>query len=278
MKFSTHIIIVLLLVGILSCKSRKAIEESKLKHLSYKVLSDSLKNNQLHYDWLRTKGSATIHFQDENHSIKTNFRVRKDSAIWNNLSKGPVQISTVLLSQDSVKLLKKIGEKEYFLGNYDYIDQLFKIDMDLELLQDFISGNPIMFDYEEKYNLEIDSGLYLLSSDKSKKIDKLLEKDKYNKKHELLYRCWVNPQNYKCARIEVNFLTNGTTITVNYSDWVSVDKQLFPSKSSIDILTMQDTINLNVEYNDNIKLNEVQTFPFNISENYSPIILDENNQ
>ena len=277
MKIRTNILLIILVISAFSCKSKKNIQHVKLKHTSAKTLIDSLYNNQLSYDWLRSKATATIIFQKEKHSIKANFRIRKDSAIWNNLSKGPLQISTALISQDSVKLLKKINDKEYFVGNYDYINKLFRLDMDLELLQDFLTGNPIMFDYESKFKSEVDSNLYLLSSDKSKKIDKFLEKDKYNKKHEILYRCWINPENFKCSKIEVNFLTTETTIVVNYSDWKNLAGQEFPFSSGIDIYTPEDTITMKMEYYDNVKLNEAQSFPFKITDSYSPINVDDQN-
>lgn len=260
-----------------SCSGRKkTVDGEKLKNHSPKYLIDSLNKTELTYDWLRTKGNATLKFQSDENTIKTNFRIRNDSAIWTNLSKSAIPLLTALLSQDSVKFLKKINGKEYFLGDYKEINNLLNLDLDYMLLQDFVSGNPIMFDYDAKFKSKISDGLYLLSSDKSKKIDKLLKKGKSNNKRKLLYRCWIEPSNFKCAKVEINFLTDSTNLEVNYSDWMEVNGRLFPSKSSIDVTTPYDTISLEMKYSSKIKVNEPQKLPFKVSENYAPFQINEN--
>ncbi len=119
---------------------------------------------------------------------------------------------SALISADSLKFLKKIGGKQYYLGGYDEINDLFNLDFNYLLLQDVLSGTPIMFDYEGKYKSKIENGMYLLSSDKSKKIEKLLKKGKGNRKHSLFYRCWIEPSNFKCAKVEINFLSDSSEL------------------------------------------------------------------
>jgi len=251
------------------------VNGDKLKNHSTKFILDSLEKTELNYSWIRAKANATVTFQNESNSVKVNYRVRKDSAIWVNLSKSAVPILTSLLSQDSVKFLKKINGKEYFLGDYSEINKLLNIDLDFMLLQDFIIGNPIMFDYDGKFKSKIDGDKYLLSSDKSKKIDKLLKKGKDLKKYDLLYRCWIEPSNFKCSKVEINFLSDSTTLIVNYSNWFEADGKAFPEISSINFSSPSDTISLEMEFSSKIKLDEVQKFPFNITESYEQFKLNE---
>lgn len=275
--FRTYILIICSIASLYSCSGRsKTIDGEKLKNHSSKYLIDSISKTEFDYNWLRTKGSAFINFQGNKNTVKVNFRIRKDSAIWTSISKSTIPLINALLSEDSLKFVKKIGEKQYYLGEYKEINNLLNLDFNYLLLQDFVSGAPIMFDYEGKYKSKIENGMYLLSSDKSKKIEKLLKKRKGNRKHTIFYRCWIEPTNFKCSKVEINFLSDSSRLEVKYSDWFDAGGQNFPEKSSIYFTTPYDTLSLEMNYSKNIKVNEPQKMLLKINENYSPFELNEN--
>ena len=275
--FRTYILLICSIAAIYSCSGRKkTIDGEKLKNHSSKYLIDSISKTEFDYTWLRTKGSAVVNFQGNKNTVKVNFRIRKDSAIWTSISKSTIPLINALLSEDSLKFVKKIGEKQYYLGTYKEINNLFNLDFNYLLLQDFVSGAPIMFDYEGKYKSKIENGMYLLSSDKSKKIEKLLKKRKGNRKHTIFYRCWIEPNNFKCSKVEINFLSDSSRLEVNYSDWIDVNGQDFPGKSSIYFTTPYDTLSLEMNYSKKLKVNEPQKMLLKINDNYSPFELNEN--
>lgn len=276
-NLKTYIIIICSVASLYSCSGRKkTIDGEKLKNHSPKYLIDSILKTEFDYTWLRTKGSAIVNFQGNKNTVKVNFRIRKDSAIWTSISKSTIPILSALMSEDSLKFLKKIGGKQYYLGEYKEINSLLNLDFNYLLLQDFVSGTPIMFDYEGKYKSKIEDGMYLLSSDKSKKIEKLLKKGKGNRKHTLFYRCWIEPSNFKCSKVEINFLSDSSYLEVNYSDWIDVNGHDFPEKSSIYFTTPHDTLSLQIKYSNKVKINEAQQMLFKINDNYSPFELNEN--
>jgi hypothetical protein len=275
--FRTYILLICSIASLYSCSGRKkTIDGEKLKNHSSKHLIDSISKTEFDYTWLRTKGSAIVNFQGDKNTVKVNFRIRKDSAIWTSISKSSIPLLSALLSEDSLKFLKKIGGKQYYLGGYKEINNLLNLDLNYLLLQDFVSGAPIMFDYEGKYKSKIKNGMYLLSSDKSKKIEKLLKKGKGNRKHTLFYRCWIEPSNFKCSKVEINFLSDSSRLEVNYSDWIDAKGQDFPGKSSIYFTTPYDTLSLEMKYSKKVKVNEPQKMLFKVNDNYSPFELNEN--
>lgn len=275
--FKTYILLICSIASLYSCSGRKkTIDGEKLKNHSPKYLIDSISKTEFDYTWLRIKGNAVVNFQGDKNTVKVNFRIRKDSAIWTSISKSTIPLLNALISADSLKFLKKIDGKQYYLGGYDEINDLFNLDFNYLLLQDVLSGTAIMFDYEGKYKSKIENGMYLLSSDKSKKIEKLLKKGKGNRKHSLFYRCWIEPSNFKCAKVEINFLSDSSELEVNYSDWIDVDGQSFPEKSSIYFTTPYDTLSLEINYSNKVKINEPQKMSFKINDNYSPFELNEN--
>jgi|TARA_B110000495_G_scaffold203035_1_gene225152 hypothetical protein len=275
-NLKTYILLICSIAALYSCSGRrKTVDGEKLKNHSPKHLIDSISKTEFDYTWLRTKGNAVVNFQGEQNTVKVNFRIRKDSAIWTSISKSTIPLLSALLSEDSLKFLKKIDGKQYYLGEYKEINNLLNLDLNYLLLQDFVSGAPIMFDYEGKYKSKIENGMYLLSSDKSKKIEKLLKKGKGNRKHTILYRCWIEPSNFKCSKVEINFLSDSSRLEVNYSDWFDISGQTFPEKSSIYFITPYDTLSLEMKYSHRIKINEPQKMLFKVNDNYSPFELNE---
>jgi len=257
------------------CSSRrKTAEGDKIKSMSTDKIVDSLIANSFSVEWLRAKGEAELNFAGEKNKVKINLRVKKDSAIWCNISKAGIQIVTTLFSQDSVKFLKKIGNKEYFVGTWGYLNNLLGLELDYNIIQDFIFGNAIAFDEEEKYKSKIQDQAYLLSSTKSKKIERILEKGK-NTKKEMLYRCWVNPVHYKCEKVELDLISDSIHIQTSYSDWKKFDSLSYPMMSLIEVNTPLDTIKIEISYNSKLKINEPQSFPFKITDSYKPFQIND---
>lgn len=258
-----------------SCSSRKkTVDGDKIKSMSTDKIVDSLIFHSFTAEWLRAKGDAELNFAGEKNKVKINLRVRKDSAIWCNISKAGIQIITTLFSEDSVKFLKKIGDKEYFNGTWEYLNKLLGLELNYQLVQDFIFGNAIAFDVEEKYKDKIQDHAYLLSSTKSKKIERILEKGK-NTRQEILYRCWVDPFSFKCRQVELDLLSDSIRIKTGYGGWEEADGLLYPLNSTIEVSTPNDTIKIEMEYSSKIKLNEPQRFPFKITDSYEPFNVNE---
>ena len=237
--------------------------------LPYNIIVDSLINNYINYSWLKIKGNATLLFKDNEKQIKTNFRLKKDSVVWANFSKSGVQILTSLISKDSVKFLKKINDKEYFLGSFDDVEDIIDLKLNYMLVQDFLCGNALMLDKDEKYISSFDKDTYLISTLKSQKINKIISFGK-NKDRQFLYRCWVDPITFKCKRVEVNVLDKKNTIVAEYNNWKDLNGYLFPLNSSLSYFSDHDTVKITIQYSPNIKMNIKQTLPFRVNKSYSP--------
>lgn len=220
-------------------------------------------------DWVKTKGSVKVSFREDEYSLRGNFRVRKDSATWISLSKSTIPVATAIISADSLKLLVKVGTKGYYLNTMDKINELINSDVDYELLEDFFLGKAVAFDYENDYKVQKEDNMYLISSEKSKKIEKLLKKGKIKDEH-ILYRCWIDPVNFKCQKVIINLLDQDAELTVTYSDWEEVDGGLFPMYSSLSLVTPMDSAGLEINYS-KVECVDYLKFPFRIPDSYEPI-------
>ena len=262
---------------IISCSVKKntITKNRKPKKINSKYLLDSVNNNIFSCSWLRLKGNSTIDYNDEINKIKINVRLKKDSALWMNLSKSGVQIMTSLLSKDSIKFIKKLGGKEYFLGSFEKLDSMLNFDINYNIVQDFILGNPLVLDRKEKFKTSIEDSSYVLSSFRSKKMDRIQSSNK-TKKHDFLYKCWINPNNFKCQKIEIRLLDKNISIQATYNNWKNIDNMLIPLDRTFEYISFYDSIKINLVYSSKIKVDEKQSMPFKIKDDYTPFIIDSN--
>ena len=259
----------------MSCTVQKNTKAKKIKKINSKHLLDSVKSNMFSCTWLRLKGNSIIDYNGEINKIKFNVRLKQDSALWVNLSKSAVQIMTSLLTKDSIKVLKKIRGKEYFLGSFNELDSVFNIDINYNIIQDFILGNPFLLNEKDKYKTSVEDSSYVISSFRSKKMDRIQFSNRI-KKHDFLYKCWINPNNFKCQKIEIIFVDKDVSIMATYKNWINIYNTLLPIERNIEYISYQDSIKMSLIYSHKIKVDEKQRMPFKIKDDYTPFIIESN--
>lgn len=271
MSKKIHIVSILLLL--FSCTLKKTSQNTlKIEPLSTNNLLDSIEKTSLCFNTLKNRASATLFFNGEKNSVKVNFRIQKDSLIWANLSKSGIQLLTSLLSEDSIKFLKKVNKKEYFFGNYTDLEAIVNSTLNYQMFEDFICGNPVLIKNKDTYFYSVNSGCHLLSSIKPKKIDKILSGQRPND-DKIIYRYWFSPWNFKCAKLEINFIEQKRTIVSKYSNWKKFNSGLFPMNAEMVLYNPTDTISIALEYGPSLKFNTALSFPLKKSHHYTKINL-----
>ena len=271
MSKKIHIVSILLLL--FSCTLKKTSQNTlKIEPLSTNNLLDSIDKTSLNFNTLKNRASATLFFNGEKNSVKLNFRIQKDSLIWANLSKSGIQLLTSLLSEDSIKFLKKVNKKEYFFGNYTDLESIVNSTLNYQMVEDFICGNPVLIKNKDTYFYSVNSGYHLLSSSKPKKIDKVLSGQRPNDE-KIIYRYWFSPSNFKCTKVEINFIAQNRTIVSKYSNWKKFNSGLFPMNAEMVLYNPTDTISIALEYGPSLKFNTALSFPLKKSHHYTKINL-----
>ena len=271
MSKKIHIVSILLLL--FSCTLKKTSQNTlKIEPLSTNNLLDSIEKTSLCFNTLKNRASATLFFNGEKNSVKVNFRIQKDSLIWANLSKSGIQLLTSLLSEDSIKFLKKVNKKEYFFGNYTDLESIINSTLNYQMVEDFICGNPVLIKNKDTYFYSVNSGCHLLSSIKPKKIDKVLSGQRPND-DKIIYRYWFSPKNFKCTKLEINFIAQKRTIVSKYSNWKKFNSGLFPMNAEMVLYNPTDTISIALEYGPSLKFNTALSFPLKKSHHYTKINL-----
>lgn len=263
-----------------SCKSRKKITLNNgrciLDFKNARTLSSNLKSTQFRFDRINAKMSVDAEIDSSSSSFTVSMRMRKDSVIWMTISKLGIEGARLLITKDSVKFFKRpLGDDhgKYFVGDYSYLSKLANTELDFEILQSLLVGNNVEFyDEDEKLKPGIDNCQYILGTTRKKKMRKVVEKGKELK--EPAQSIYMLPETFKISRILFYEFNPDRSFDALYSAYEKVDStQLFPMKMNYTIKA-QKSVKIDIAYN-KVVLNEEQTFPFKIPENYEAITIKE---
>ena len=162
MKVAGWLIVVLLSVFFIQCKSGRAITKAIAPRDTTKVIVINSSNDSsllikstkdiIHKNIIDFKTfSAKIKLEIEDSKGKkpdllANIRMIKDSAIWITISASilNIEVFRVLVTKDSVILLNK-QEKEVQYRSINYLQEITEIPFDFKTLQNFLVGNPIFY-------------------------------------------------------------------------------------------------------------------------------------
>jgi hypothetical protein len=209
-------------------------------------------------------------------SFNVSLRIRKDSVIWMTLSKLGIEGARLLITKDSVKFFKRpLGDDtgKFFVGDYSYLSKIANTELDFEMLQSLLVGNSVEFyDEDEKLKPGITDCLYFLGTTRKKKMKKVIEKGKELK--EPAQSIYLVPETFKIARILFYEFNPDRSFDAIYSDYQPQGAdQLFPMKMNYTIKANK-TVKVDLEYT-KVSLDEEQSFPFKIPDNYERIVLKE---
>jgi len=113
-KGSIFLLISLLTIALIfpACKAKKDAS-SDIKRKSTTFLVEKLQSNQIQAEWFSSKARIVPSGFGINASFSANIRVRRDSAIWMNVSKSILEVGRALIRPDSVFILDRFNRTYY---------------------------------------------------------------------------------------------------------------------------------------------------------------------
>ena len=255
-----------LIMGLGACKTTKKAVHSPLVIKTAAELNQLASQNELHFEWINAKLSATIATKDKENNVTVNLRMRKDSVIWMSISPAlGIEVARVLVTKDTIKVMDRLNSK-FLIRNYAYINDLLQVMVDFEMLQSLLIGNNFSYLDEKKFRSSfVDGQLYVLSTLGKRKLKKTIVEDKEINKG-IMQDTWLEPDHFKVVKMLIKDKKSKKELLANFQDFRQVENQLAPYVSTFDIQSFK-TVKIKIEYS-KILLNKVQEFPFTIPEKY----------
>jgi hypothetical protein len=302
-KKRTHIFLVFTLCFfVFSCKSKKEIvvattvKEIDTKSPAY--LLDKMYQNETRFETLNAKFSADLNTAGNSTSFKTTLRIRKDSAIWMSVSPAlGIEVARVLITKDSVFFMNRINGT-CFAGDFTYFSNLLNTEVDYQLLESLLVGNPIekfspedFIVFQEKNQLVLSTHrkrLVKKTLQKQERAEKMERKDKPEKAEKIeakekniitkatpadtaayVQNIWLNADTYKIEEYRYRDVNPDKLLHIFYSNFTSIDGNNIPHDIKL-MLSGGQAARLGISYS-KITLNGEVTFPYTVPEKYEQI-------
>lgn len=269
-----------------SCRTPRDLSSASIRPLATRKLLKKVEQNAFDYKSFTIK---RINCRFSTSQSNTNFRSRlkalKDEKILVSISKLNIPVGRVLLTPDSVKYVNYI-DRNYFVDDYTYLSDFLKIDLDFEAVQSIISNNAFSYrnDLHNKdfrtFQTTVDEGMYLLQSEKDRKMEKLEEEGNENKVERRLKRLneealifqkmYFNPVNFALSKLIVRDLSNDRNLEMVFSDFEQVKNHDYPGAIEIAVNSKDENIHLKIRMN-GFSTKKIDSISLRIPEKYEQI-------
>jgi hypothetical protein len=258
------------LSALFSCKTAEKAKRSSLEGKKTDYLIQQMKLNEFKFETFSAKAVISVQQEGKKNTFKSNIRIRKDSAIW--ISITPlfgIELARILITEDSVKVMNRL-EKQYFIGDYEYINKRFNVDLEFEVIQALMLGNSIAFELDEKIKFSTDNEDFYLGNLRKRKVRKAEEKPKkMEKQKDEVISLWINQETFKLNKFLLSDLSANRYLFGEYKDQMTVEDQKVPEYLHFELRSAKPSI-VELQYS-RVSLNQALKFSFNISSKYEQV-------
>ena len=215
----------------------------------------TLNIEEIDFDYFQGKARMILRDANKEREVKANIRIRKDSVIWMTFSVIGVQGGKALIDKDSITIVSTV-DKEYYVFPYSELSKRFQFDINFDVVQAAMLGNPIIPRTEEDEVVQ-ESSMYLLKQEQA-------DVDVVN---------YINAASMKIEKVEMKEDQSMNSLVINYSNFQPVGDKIFPYNGTINLFykTVSGLLNTTIifEYNKAEVGDKELRFPFNIPKRYA---------
>lgn len=206
------------------------------------------------FDYFQGKARMILRDGSKERDVKANIRIRKDSVIWMTFSVIGVQGGKALINKDSITVVSNL-DKEYYVFEYGELSRRFNFEINYQVIQAAMLGNPIMARANSD-DVEQANSMFLLKQ----------------KQATVAVINYINAASMKIEKVEMSETDSKNSLTLNYANFQPLEHRLFPYNGTISLLykTPAGLLNTTIifEYNKATVDEKELKFPFNIPKKY----------
>jgi hypothetical protein len=214
----------------------------------------ALNIEEIDFDYFQGKARMILRDANKEREVKANIRILKDSVIWMTFSVIGVQGGKALINKDSITIVSTV-DKEYFVFPYSELSARFQFDINYEVVQAAMLGNPII-PRSDRDDVDQESSMYLLRQQQA----------------DVNVVNYVNAASMKIEKVEMKEEGSMNSLVINYSNFQPVGNKVFPYNGTINLFykTLSGLLNTTIifEYNKAEVGDKELRFPFNIPKRY----------
>ena len=255
-----------LLLALAGCKGPGILAPERTPVISVERVIRGIEQNQPEYQYMSTRFSGNVAWENRSQNISGSLRIKKDEAIY--VSIAPIlgiEVVRALVTPDSVKIVNRL-ESSYYLGDINLLNRMFNTDIDFYMLQSLFMGNDFPHFRKDQFSIRQEGELLRLHA-----ANRMRNGGAGNPINQAIM---VEPEH---LRIRTNIILeegSGRALRADYKNWENVNGRWIPSELQIMFSDEVDVSSLNMTYN-RTTLNEPQRMQFSIPARYTPIYLTD---
>lgn len=242
---------------LIACGSKKNIGSSSAEAKNLRSLEKKLNAKKPNFKVLTGVMSASYETEDESVSLRVNFRVKKDSAIWMSAKiAGLIPVAKALITPEKVSFYQKINN-EYFVGDYSLINDLLGVPVNFDQLQNLILGQAIIDPFQQKARFSQNATSYFVSRP-------------YNQ--QLSYQSAWLKNSLQLNKQQINQNNKNKQLLINYDKYESIDGNSYPVDFFILASNIDSQVRIGIKVKKIEKVDDIR-LPFSIPKNYTRMSL-----
>ncbi len=245
------------------------------KDLEPDSLYFKLKENELKFNTLSVKFSAKAIINKKETSVSGLLRIQADSLIWVSITPAlGIEAVRVLIVDDTIKILNRL-DGSCTIASFAYLSEITKQEMDFDMLQALILGNDFSYYDNTKFTASVEKQGYKLNTLNRRKLKRAARKNETMNSIPYQYMI-MDFANYKIKETNLESVNeNNYKFSATYQDFVEIEKQLVPTKLTMQAEAAADKFQLRANYS-KIQINpEPIGFPFRIPDSYEVKVLEK---
>ena len=258
---------------LVSCRSNRetANDHHRIPNLKTSEIVDSMNQKQLDCDWLSIKYDVKIKTAKIDDSFKSYVRMKKDSAIWISATYYAVEVGRFLLTPDTVKYMDR-RKNQYYIGGYEYLNDLLLFETSFDLIQNIILGNSnALIELDEKVKSSKDKGGYMLSFLRKGQLKRAKKKEELNKDVEVIVSLWVDPKTFRVNQTSLQDFKENRSLEVEYSAQQATCNSHYPYQ--MEVLAKSENEQAEVKTSVmKLTTGKEVSLSFTIPEKYEPLV------
>ncbi len=268
-KYNPILLFLFLGLTLFFCQSCKTTKDttSSLNLVKSVARMENVLDNQFSFDWINVRFMLSSDLL-QGIPMSGQLRMRKDSVIWISLNTfGFYEIARIKATQDSLFVLDK-HNNQYFVGDYRFLEKYTGIKTNFNMFEALLTGNDFQcFDTSNYQTKESAQKTGIIFENRRANNNCIVHLEKSQQLNQALI---IDNETYKILQNTLSTANN--QLQADYSVFQKSGDRLFPTEVifSLSSSVASESRAIKISFQ-KPATGQVQTFPFNIPANASPM-------
>lgn len=231
---------IFIISSLFSCTDKIVLRHNALKSDYAKIVSYMVEHD-FTFDTYSIKYTGRFSSENSDFRFRGMLRIIKGEQIWISVAPMGVEAARILFKPDEIQFINR-QNNTYFIGDYQYFKKKFNVEMTYSLIEQALTNRFLFINQTNEPIIDVsDDGLFLVEAMEG------ISSLNYT----------INPSLRKLTSVVFKDISNQSSISIRFEDFIDVDKQKMPesivievakgeNKHAVELMYKKITVNKNI--------------------------------